>query len=80
MDQSYIASILDGRVQKVVLGEQLLLPLACEVPEGSYLSPMLFTIYMKLLAEVIRGFELRCNQYAYDTQLYLTILLAPMER
>ena len=33
---------------------------------------MLFNIYMKLLGEVVRRFGLRSQQYADDTQLYLS--------
>ena len=33
---------------------------------------MLFNIYMELLGEVIRRFGLRSQQYADDTQLYLS--------
>lgn len=31
---------------------------------------MLFKVYMKLLREVILGFEFECHQYTDDTQLY----------
>lgn len=41
----------------------LLLPqsLAYDVPQGLVLSPVLFNMYMKLLAKVTRRFELRCH-------------------
>ena len=32
---------------------------------------MLFNIYMRPLAQLVRGFSLGCHQYADDTQLYL---------
>lgn len=37
------------------------------------LLPLLFIIYMKLLGEVVRGFESQCHQHADDTQLYCTL-------
>ena len=47
------------------------------VPQGSILSPMLFNIDMKPLEEVIRRFGLRSQQYADDTQLYLSFSTNP---
>ncbi|KAF7252395.1 Serine/threonine-protein kinase 24 [Varanus komodoensis] len=45
--------------------------------KGSVLSPMLFSIYMKLLGEVIRRFGPRSQQYADNTQLYLSFSSNP---
>lgn len=54
----------------MALGESFPAPwlLACGVPEGSVLSPMLFNIYLKPLGEVFRGFELCYHQHVDDTQ------------
>ena len=70
----WFCSYLADRVQRVVLGDSSSDPwrLCHGVPQGSILSPMLFNMHMKLLGEVVRRFGLRSQQYADDTQLYLS--------
>ncbi|KAF7240922.1 Craniofacial development protein 2 [Varanus komodoensis] len=77
----WFRSYLDGRFQKVVLGDHVSTSwqLCHGVPQGSILSPLLFNIYMKLLGEVIRRCGLRNHQYADDTQLYLSFSTNPGE-
>ncbi|KAF7239030.1 Potassium voltage-gated channel subfamily H member 6 [Varanus komodoensis] len=77
----WFRSYLNGRFQKVVLGDYGSAPwqLCHGVPQGSILSPLLFNIYMKLLGEVIRRCGLRNHQYADDTQLYLSFSTNPGE-
>ncbi|KAF7254640.1 putative RNA-directed DNA polymerase from transposon BS [Varanus komodoensis] len=77
----WFRSYLNGRFQKVVLGDHVSAPwqLCHGVPQGSILSPLIFNIYMKLLGEVIRRCGLRNHQYADDTQLYLSFSTNPGE-
>uniref|UniRef100_A0A803SVN4 Reverse transcriptase domain-containing protein n=1 Tax=Anolis carolinensis TaxID=28377 RepID=A0A803SVN4_ANOCA len=48
-------------------------PLLCGVPQGAILSPLLFNIYVRPLASLVRSFGLDCYQYANDTQLLLCL-------
>ncbi|KAF7246017.1 putative RNA-directed DNA polymerase from transposon BS [Varanus komodoensis] len=77
----WFCSYLNGRFQKVVLGDYGSAPwqLCHGVPRGSILSPLLFNFYMKPLGEVIRRCGLRTHQYADDTQLYLSFSTNPGE-
>ena len=43
------------------------------VPQGSDLSPLLFSLFIKILGEVISAFSVKFHQYADDTRIYLTI-------
>ena len=53
---SWFASYLSGRTQWIMINESLSKPfkLECSVPQGSYLGPLLFTLYTSELFEIIK--------------------------
>ena len=68
---NWLKSYLSARSQKVVLesGESSLVNLCNGVPQGSILGPLLFTILINDISEVIINCQF--HLYADDTQIYL---------
>ncbi|MEO1006360.1 MAG: reverse transcriptase family protein [Cyanobacteria bacterium J06638_38] len=72
---SWLKSYLDQRNQTVEIkgSRSSPQPLLTGVPQGSVLGPVLFTMYMSPLGNLIRDHGCRYTCYADDTQLYFNI-------
>ena len=68
-------SYLNNRSQFIRVGNQHSASKICEfgVPQGSVLGPLLFTLYVAPIANVIASFNISHAQYADDTQLYIAL-------
>ena len=71
----WISSYLSNRSQHVRVGSSLSPSSTCEhgVPQGSVLGPILFSLYVAPVANVISAFGVSHHQYADDTQLYIAL-------
>ena len=71
---SWFESYLKGRSQLVSINGTLSKPfdLKCGDPQGSCLGPLLFTIYVNKLFQILKHHLPSVHTYADDTQLYLS--------
>ena len=44
-----------------------------DVPQGSVLAPILFSLYISPVTAIARGYEIQQQQYADDTQLFIVV-------
>ena len=72
---SWIESYISGRSQFVKIGRHFstLSHLDFGDPQGSVLGPLLFSVYVSPVGDVIRTTGLKHHQYADDTQVYVEV-------
>ncbi len=75
MALKWFRSYLEGRGYYVSIGEHKSkwTSMTCGVPQGSILAPLLFSLYMPPLSQIMRKNQIAYHSYADDTQIYLAL-------
>ena len=70
---SWFSTYLEDRIQRVQVETTTSdhVPLKCGVPQGSVLSPVIFTLYTAPTQRIIRKHGVKHNKYADDIKLYV---------
>ncbi len=69
----WFRSYVEGRGYYVSIGEHKSQSssMTCGVPQGSILAPLVFSLYMLPLSQIMRKNQIAYHSYADDTQIYL---------
>ncbi len=75
MALKWFRSYIEGRGYYVSIGEHKSkwTSMTCGVPQGSILAPLLFSLYMLRLSQIMRKNQIAYHSYADDTQIYLAL-------
>ncbi len=68
-------SNLEGRGYYVSIGEHTSkwTSMTCQLPQGSILAPLLFSLYMLPMSQIMRNNQIAYHSYADETQIYLAL-------
>ena len=72
---AWLTSYLTNRTQTVRIGSVTSEPSIClsGVPQGSVLGPILLSLYISLIGQIVSDFGISHQQYADDAQLYISL-------
>ena len=72
---AWLTSYLTNRTQTVRIGSVSSEPSMClsGVPQGSVLGPILFSLYISPIGQIVSDFGISHQQYADDAQLYISL-------